>query len=354
LRGPVLDHRRIEMTRPGRYSSTLGLTPGDRTVKKGVRVGSNVDPGSGGRWHRRWHLLATLAVAAVMGLLLAMPVLAQDGEGTVGPQVLGGVPVPDGEYRFMTSIQADLSNRPPYKEHFCGGTLIDADSVMTAAHCAEFIGRKTDEDTLGFKDVRLDVGVTVLNSDQGERRRIERLSHVRIHPNYNGVRNVKFDVAVIQLNEPVDGIEPIALVEPASEDTLESPPGDAIVAGWGSTVAQDPFDQRPPPPEAPKRMQEADPPLVSDEECQADYERRRVPDALRVYPSLMVCAGQEGEDTCQGDSGGPMFVVDTDETRQQIGITSSGLGCADGRFPGVYTEVNADPIYNFITQAGGL
>jgi secreted trypsin-like serine protease len=285
-------------------------------------------------------------------------VLAQDREGTVGPQVVGGDPVPNGKYRFMTSIQADTSKRSPYKEHFCGGTLIDRNSVMTAAHCVVFIGRKTNDWTLGYRDVRLDVGVTVLNTDQGKPRRIDRLSHIRIHPDYNGERNNKFDVAVIRLNKPVNGIDPIALARPATGNDLETPGDDAIIAGWGDTRPQPPTGGVPS--EFPRRMQEATPPLVSDADCEDAYDN--TDPSLKVFRALMVCAGQTAEDTCQGDSGGPMFVDDATLGRRQIGITSYGLGCGARGFPGVYTEVNSDSapenaaisIYDFITQAASL
>jgi len=323
-------------------------------------VGNRVEPTEDGvreRRHRGRYLLAALALALVVGLGAAVPVLAQNEGGTIGPQVVGGTPVPNGKYPFMTSIQADTSKRPPYKEHFCGGTLIDRDSVMTAAHCVVFIGKETNNRTLDYRDVRLDVGVTVLNTDQGQRRRIERLSHIRVHPDYNGRRNNKFDVAVIRLNNPVNGIEPIERADPASGDDLESPPDDAIVAGWGDTRPQPPTGGVPS--EFPRRMREATPPLVSDAQCKAAYDRPRVPPSLSVYPAVMVCAGQTGEDACQGDSGGPMFVGETAETRRQIGITSYGLGCGAPRFPGVYTEVNSDAtpgnatisIYDFVTRA---
>ncbi len=287
----------------------------------------------------RWRYLLALAVALALGLAVAMPVFADD-KGDIQPKVVGGTPVPDGKYRFMTSIQANTSNASPYREHFCGGTLIDRNSVLTAAHCAVFIGRETNQNTLGYKDVRLDVGVTVLNSDQGQPRRIDRLSDISIHPDYNGNRNSKYDAAVIKLSNPVT-FQPIALAAPASGNELESPPGSATVAGWGDTTPQPPTGGAPS--EFPRRMREATPPLVSDADCERSYRGD-------FYPALMVCAGRTGEDTCQGDSGGPMFVTSSGG-RRQIGITSFGLGCAAPGFPGVYTEVNATSIYSFIQRA---
>ena len=181
--------------------------------------------------------------------------------------------------------------------------------------------------------------MTVLSSDQGQVRRIDRLSDVDIHPNFSG-GTLRNDAAVIKLDRPVKRIAPIALADFGSDD-LDTPPGTATVAGWGSKVAQPPFAPGPPP-RYPKRMQEADPPLVSDTRCETHY-------GEEFYPALMVCAGEKGVDTCQGDSGGPMFVDDSGVLRQ-IGITSWGYGCAR-RFPGVYAEVNAEPIHDFIVWA---
>ncbi len=320
--------------------------PENGAVKRGFRVNSGVEPVSGSARRRglRWQYLLALAFAMALGLGVAMPVFAAD-EGDNQPKVVGGEPVPNGKYRFMTSIQADTSGRSPYQEHFCGGSLIDRNSVLTAAHCVTFIGRETNSSTLGYKDVRLDVGVTVLNSDQGQPRRIDRLSDISIHPDYNGQRNNKYDAAVIELKSPVKNIQPIALAKPGSGNQLEGPPGrPATVAGWGDTRPQPPGGGAPS--EFPKRMREADPPLVSDASCERTYQGA-------FYASLMVCAGQTAEDTCQGDSGGPMWVTANNGARRQIGITSFGNGCGATGFPGVYTEANSDDIRPFIYRAAG-
>jgi hypothetical protein len=201
-------------------------------------VGDRVQRGVRGRRYCRRRLLAVLTIAMVVSLGATVPALAEDG--SVEPQVVGGTPVPDGKYPFMTSIQANTSKKPPYKEHFCGGTLIDQNSVLTAAHCVDFIGNHTHNYTLSYRDVRLVVGVTILSSSQGKVRRIDRLSDISIHPDYNGRTSNRYDAAVIEVGRPVRVIGPIALAGVGS-DELETPGRRATVTGWGNTIAQPPF-----------------------------------------------------------------------------------------------------------------
>lgn len=313
------------------------------------------ESGEGCARRTRGRYLLALVLAVVMGLVAALPVFAaEDGGtteegaappegaeegGTVEPQVVGGEPVPTGTFSFMVSIQADRSDARPYREHFCGGSLIDENSVLTAAHCADLISRVNSPNTVSFRDVRIAIGLTELNGRQGVARRISSLSNVRIHPLYNGARSSKYDAAVINLATPVD-LQPLLLAKEGNNG-LERPGRTAVVAGWGNTIRQGPnFSQ---PDRFPNRMHRAYPPIVSDARGEKIY-------GISYVPRLMVSAGKPGVDTCQGDSGGPMWRT-TDAGRRQIGITSFGAGCGARGFPGVYAEVNNPGIRNFIENA---
>lgn len=53
-----------------------------------------------------------------------------------------------------------------------------------------------------------------------------------------------------------------------------------------------------------------------------------------IITDAMICASAPGKDSCFGDSGGPLTVNGTLE-----GVVSFGWGCADSRYPGVYSRV---------------
>jgi secreted trypsin-like serine protease len=298
-------------------------------------------------------MLAVFAavVVAIASLTLAGVTEAQAGNGSGFQRyVVGGTEVPNGKYPFMASLEEDTSASPPSEEQFCGGSLIDRDSVLTAGHCVVFIGNTTNQNTLSFRDVRIAVGVTALDSGQGQARRIARLSDISIHPRFVGSdTNVAYDVAVIELDRPVERIKPIRLATIAS-DSLENPGCWATVAGWGSLLPIPP--DVPPDPDQlrfPNRMHEVKVPLVSDATCQEAYADGGIPEGP-FLPKLMLCAGTEQRGACVADSGGPLFVT-VDGGRRQIGVVSTGRGCGTQDFPTVYTEVSAPSIGKFIRSA---
>jgi secreted trypsin-like serine protease len=274
---------------------------------------------------------ATMAATLVAAVVC---VLAFVQSGPAAQAIVGGTETPDGDYPFVAALLNTKSGNTPTAQQFCGGSLIDKDSVLTAAHCFVPPGGVG----VSPQPIRVIVGRTNLESTKGK---VRPVSSIYIHPSYNPPKtNMAYDVAVLQLGRAVEGVvKGVDTPRLADEfdDDLETPGLDATVAGWGSTVAQ-PAKGPGGKPSKPSRMHEALVPLVSDAEAKMTYKKS-------YYDALMVAAGEDNLDSCQGDSGGPLF---DQEGLIQIGIVSFGNGCGAADNPGVYTEVNNPNIRDFI------
>ena len=281
-------------------------------------------------------LWATLVGALVAAMVISLVAFVHSGEAapqaaheqtpyaSVSPMIVGGTAVPNGKYPFMAALLDKRRSGDAFDELFCGGTLIDKDSVLTAAHC--LVNPKPDK-------LQVVVGRTALDQNRGQLRSVSRRF---IHPRYNGNG---YDAAVLKLSRPVKGIKPIKLAT-AKQNNLEKPGHILTTAGWGVVKQRPgPFDIRP------KRMQEVSVPVVSDSRAKRAYQSQ----GLKYLPSLQVAAGKKGKSPCFGDSGGPLF---DSGRRTQVGITSYVAGgCGTARYPVVYTEVNNPDIRNFILLA---
>ena len=242
------------------------------------------------------------------------------------PMIVGGTAVPNGKYPFMAALLDQRRPGDAFDQLFCGGTLIDKDSVLTAAHC--LVNPKPDK-------LQVVVGRTALNQHRGQ---LRSASHRFIHPRYKG-NGYGYDAAILKLSLPVKGIKPIKLAT-AKQNKLEKPGHILTTAGWGVVKQRPgPFDIRT------FRMHEVSVPVVSDSRAKRAYQSQ----GLKYLPSLQVAVGKKGNGPCFGDSGGPLF---DSGSRTQVGITSHGAGgCGQARYPAVYTEVNNPQIGKWILSA---
>ncbi len=243
-------------------------------------------------------------VAAVASTAMTVGMLAVTA-GTASA-VVGGEPIDISKTPWQVSLQ-DADG------HFCGGSVLSARLVLTAAHC-----------TLGTNPTEITVraGVNLQSSTSGQDRKV-----VSIFENPGYGAGLAADVSVLVLAEPLQfngNVQPIALANAADLTAAST----ATTGGWGavSETADGGTDS----------LLVTTVPLVDDATCAvtlAGYDTSH--DSANE-----VCAGGTGTDSCYGDSGGPLVVQDALGVPKLVGVVSWGVECG-GTAPGVYAEVPA-------------
>ncbi|KAL3967662.1 phylloquinone omega-hydroxylase/docosahexaenoic acid omega-hydroxylase [Sarotherodon galilaeus] len=203
-------------------------------------------------------------------------------------RIVGGEDAPPGHWPWQVSVQL-------FGGHFCGGSLINKEWVMSAAHC--FFSSSPSRWTVSLG----------LQSLQGENpNKVSRnVVKIILHPNYDS-ETYDNDIALLRLSSPVrftDYIRPVCL---AASGSVFNDGTDSWVTGWGAVkegVAL-PF---------PQTLQEVEVPVVGNRQC-------NWLNGVGTVTDNMICAGvlAGGKDSCQGDSGGPM------ESTPECPVTSPG------------------------------
>ncbi len=129
---------------------------------------------------------AALIIALLVALLLTTVALAQPPT----PRIVGGQEADPGEWPWQVALVKKGPNL--YNNQFCGGMLIAANWVVTAAHCV---------DTEGPNDLDVVAGVHDL-ANPGANIQRRTLSQIIVHPNWNPT-NGDSDIALLKLTSPI-------------------------------------------------------------------------------------------------------------------------------------------------------
>ncbi len=242
------------------------------------------------------------------------------------------------KYKAILDIQG-----LPYEisdSFFCGGTLIDKKTVLTASHCMvkkilyndPFTGQSlyyTVQSNefyptygasfsvyLGLQDKTKLTAEGVVKANV-----IEAISH----PNYDE-QNTLNDIGILKLEREVvlnDFIQ-VACLPVLKSDSYPLAERASVAAGWGTLFYGG---------STPSQLYDVQLTVYNSDKC------AKVDASMKKNWDSQICAGDLSgkKDTCQGDSGGPLYISDMIGNKTKyvsVGITSYGIGCATLGYPG--------------------
>ncbi|XP_052431872.1 chymotrypsin-like protease CTRL-1 [Carassius gibelio] len=222
---------------------------------------------------------------------------------TIGSRIVNGQNAISGSWPWQVSLQKANGF------HFCGGSLINENWVLTSAQCAVVVN--SDRVILGEHN----------RGSNDEPIQIEIVSKVIRHPLFNRA-TFNNDIALLKLSSPVTftpRISPVCL----PESNARIVPGTrCFTTGWGQTASTS----------SPLVLQQTVTPIISLALCRQTWGQNRITDA-------MICAGSTGSSSCQGDTGGPL-VCESSGVWTLVGSVSHERSTCDPRFPAVFTNIS--------------
>ena len=230
-------------------------------------------------------------------------------------KIYDGQEAPLGAFPWLVSLQ--------YKDkHFCGGTLINKQWVITVAHCPDFpnVPNFISELKVSLGDYNLYTSTETDNVLLG----VSKIINYPLYDQagYNG------DIALLKLSSPVlftRNIRPICL--PVNNiDTFEKQLG--VAAGWGKTETGD----------LPETLRFVELNIVPNVTCVMNLAMVNIDITDKMICTFKGPTGQET--TCTGDSGGPLMVRRSGRF-VLVGATSFSLVDCQSPFPNVFTRVSA-------------
>ncbi|RWS25429.1 Chymotrypsin B-like protein [Leptotrombidium deliense] len=224
-------------------------------------------------------------------------------EGGGKTRIVNGTPVGQNTFPWMVALLFSFN-----KMQFCGGTLINDQWILTAAHCVDYVSPK---------QVVVASSLVKIN----EAKDIRSVDYIWINPTYAGFRGKYHnDIALLRLSEPVQfsaKLSPICLPNASQLDFDK-----LFYIGWGM------------------------PGVKQQTSNQLMYMNTKQSDECKTFFrsfgfwDKQFCTHSHNNGICQGDSGGPLSSRINGHVTQ-VGINSYVAKGTCGVHPDVTTRVSS-------------
>jgi hypothetical protein len=283
-------------------------------------------------WTRRLAgpLLSILALTAgVLALGGAQAGAAPAQSESLVPFVVGGQEAAISQFPWQVFVL--VTDAGEKRTESCGGSILDATHILTAAHCVDHEGTTTSypasEVTViaGASEVVPDMRVVPATAQERS------VKSFRVHPYYAPQPETKDDVAVLELTAPLQlsaakSTQAITLVATGATPAPGTP---LSVSGYGKQLGAETAQPN-------GKLYSTSLSAISSDACRS---------YVGVNSAVLLCAQSATSSTCQGDSGGPLT---EGSPAVQVGIVDFGAHECPAGQPGGFSNVAAPEVRAFI------
>lgn len=256
----------------------------------------------------------------------------------VDVRIVGGEDCPISNHPYLISIRFGVTNI-----HRCGGSIINSNWILTAAHC--FFSLTPIKNYLvvgGISDMyimdSIFVRETILWEEiekqpdfYGQKRQ---LVFKCMHESYTRQHIPNYDIGLAKVAKPFIMTKFVNLATLPTQIIEPSEHNHCLATGWGEHQQKN--KNKVPDYSGITHLQCIMLPVITTEDCRMYITQLPVLHKVNISDHIMCTLFPSGgKDACQGDSGGPLVC-----NLKVYGIVSYGYGCAMPMRPGIYTRVD--------------
>ncbi|XP_033229482.1 chymotrypsin-2-like [Belonocnema kinseyi] len=283
---------------PSIFVQKLSKTTGESIDNRKIRSNSKVREEA-----IKMSYFSSLVLFCLLASALGNPLL-RENEGffqtlalnnKISGRIIGGSVAPEDAFPYQVSLQM-------YGSHFCGGSIINSQWILTAGHCLSRAYPLVITVVVGTNNL----------SKGGSKYRGEKII---VHPKFS-MNYLTGDIALLKVKGEITFSSKVSPIGLPSEDVSKADLP-VVVSGWGKVSNNGQG--------LPTELQYLNSKIYNHDSCLS-------------FSSLIseknICTFTKyGEGLCNGDSGSPVVLGDI-----QVGIVSWGNPCAVGS-PDIHTKV---------------